>query len=574
MNRRFKAVLLAVFVLALLALAACGGGNDGNGNGADDDNGNGNGDAADGVTYTPGGEDAAPEGHPDFDDTVEGEIYIMIAWGNQFNRDIGNMVVDPEENGCMFFAAFHSTARVFNEIFPNVVINLYQTENSYYWDQQRRNFEAEHGRFPDIFQSHNLAWDATAGLVADLSVYADDPRMQSINPAILDMFTVHGFIPGLPRETIPQGVFVNRELAEQHNINPPRIDWTIQEFTDFINHTDGRTYWGMWEPPIDFISHGTPYIHYALARSEGVATVDLNNPAVRNLLSYVPLWTRDSMQSLNRQHQIPAGLLDSLWWWRIMFFARSHILVTHTNHWELGRMANAVDEIQMANSLRVVSNDWDVFPFPSTPYMGNTIQIHSGAWAIYNYAEGAHEWTAEQEAQRDLAFSFMMFYLTDNRAWEARSQEQMIIGINVPAGYVDVIGTQVPTSFPIVTGADFDFQMQTMFNTDSFSMLADRSRFPGFHRVMEIFQSGEAVGIFGTAIPMYVDEAGTVVNAMVYWHNIHQHWIVDAYTHEPQWLDAILAHLPEWNRVTNDRLARADQQFREALEHWYGIVVN
>jgi len=576
-NKKSRKLLLIAAVMAffVIAIAACGGNNNGN----DDDNvaadnGGATADerANDGAVTndeeTPP-EETGPERPHDFDESVVGEITIMVPWaGPNFVRDIGNLEIPDEEIGNVFFAAFHSTARVFNEIYPNVVINLYQTYNQDYWDQQRDNFMAEHGRFPDIFQSHNLIADAHRGLVADLSVFADDPRMQRINPAILDLYTIHGFIPGLPFETQPQGVYVNREMAEQHNIDPPRLDWTIQEFTDFVNNSDGRTFWGQFEAPIDFINHGTTFTHYSVARPgpDGVPFVDLENEEVRNLLSYVPLWTRQSIQNLNQQGQMPAGVMDAHWWWRIFFWTQGTILATHTNHWELGRVASTAYGVQLA----ATSNDWDVYPFPSTPYRDNTIQLHFTPWAIYNYAEGRHEWTAEERAQLDLAFSFMIFYLTDNRAWEARANQQQVVGVDVAAGYVDIIGTHVPTNFPIVTGADFNLQMQTMFSTDSFSQLADSSRFPGFNKVLDIMQRGDAIGIGGTAFPSVVEEAGGMVNVLHEWNYVTNADLVGAYTHDPQWLDTVLAHLPEWNRNINDRLQRADQALRESLERWYG----
>ena len=505
---------------------------------------------------------------------VEGEITIMTWSGDgSVIRDAGRSTLTPEEISNVYVASLIATARAFNEIYPNVVINFYASAGgSGYWDQRREDFALVNGRFPDIFKSVNLVADAQRGLIADLSVFADDPRMQRINPTVREKFTRHGFIFGFPLESIPWGVYVNRELAEQNNIPIPRPDWNIDEYTAFVTNTDHRTFWGAHDAPHEFLDMMTHYTHYTMIRPGpgGVPHVNLEADAIRHILSYVPQWSTATIRDLDRMGQLPAGVRDQFHWWRIMFFSGNGILSTHTNPWELGNVASVAPGVALA----AVSNDWDYFPFPSTPYRGNTIRMLYTPWAIYNYAEGEHEMTPEQRAQLDLSFAFMMFYMTDNRAWEARANQRQVVGTD--ENYNPIIGTRIFTNFPIVTGADFDFQMQTMFSTDSFSQLADADRFPGFHKVLDIMQNGDTVGAHGIAFPRYVEVGGYMVGVIHEWELAAHYnlaiYFAGVHIHEPQWLDNVLARLPEWNRLSNERLALADQQLRESLTRWYGIT--
>ena len=96
------------------------------------------------------------------------------------------------------------------------------------------NFKAEHGKYPDVYASTDLVGDVSKGLVADLSVFADDPVYQSFNKSIMDIMNYYGFQAGLPQFVQPWAVWVNKELAENNNIDVPEPNWTIDEYTEFM----------------------------------------------------------------------------------------------------------------------------------------------------------------------------------------------------------------------------------------------------------------------------------------------------------------------------------------------------
>ncbi|MCL2406177.1 MAG: hypothetical protein FWC92_11640, partial [Defluviitaleaceae bacterium] len=313
--------------------------------------------------------------------------------------------------------------------------------------------------------------------------------------------------------------------------------------------------------------------HYSMARPgpDGVPSVNLEADAVRDVLELVPTWTNAAVENLNVQGLLPSGIMEQYQWWRINFWSQGAILTHHCNAWELGRVATVAE----TGPLKAVSNDWDLYPFPSTATRDNTVRLLLTPWAIFNYAmdDGDPALSDEEMARLEIAFSFMMFYMTDNRAWEARAAQEQVVGtivVEEGVSYLPAISTLVFPSFPVVTGPDFDFQLNTMFSTESLSQLADADRFPGFHKVMDIMQNGDTVGVEGTAFPWYVEEAGAMVGVIWEWQNVLNPYVAGAAAHDAEWLGNVLARLPEWNRNANERLARADQELRESLERWYG----
>ena len=50
----------------------------------------------------------------------------------------------------------------------------------------------------------------------------------------------------LASSSITLGVYVNKTLANDHNIDIPDPDWTIEEYTDFVLQGNRETFWGQW----------------------------------------------------------------------------------------------------------------------------------------------------------------------------------------------------------------------------------------------------------------------------------------------------------------------------------------
>lgn len=185
------------------------------------------------------------------DPNTEGDISIMCWSGDSvYYENIGSMDWAPEDITSQNVAAIYAMAKEFNKVYPNISINLWAKAddpdgNDTPWLQELENFKAEHGKYPDVYASTDLAGDLSRGMVADLSVYSEEPLYQSFNESLMNMMAFYGFQAGLPQFTQPWGVYVNKALAEANNIEVPDADWDIDEYTEFVSSADGSDgFWG------------------------------------------------------------------------------------------------------------------------------------------------------------------------------------------------------------------------------------------------------------------------------------------------------------------------------------------
>ena len=83
-----------------------------------------------------------------------------------------------------------------------------------------------------------------------------------------------GFQGALPSYSIPWGIWVNKSLATENNIDVPDIDWDIDEYTDFIKSADCETFWGDKSTPVRLIETGTEDINKSILEN-GTVNVKL-----------------------------------------------------------------------------------------------------------------------------------------------------------------------------------------------------------------------------------------------------------------------------------------------------------
>src|SRR5690606_22659392 len=112
---------------------------------------------------------------------TEGELTIMLWSGDgNFYENIGKQTLAPEDLVSQNAATIYAVAKEFNKVYPNVKINVITKLNGpdddgVSWDQFKENFVLEHNKTVDIWASTNLVGEVQRGLVADLSVFANDP---------------------------------------------------------------------------------------------------------------------------------------------------------------------------------------------------------------------------------------------------------------------------------------------------------------------------------------------------------------------------------------------------------------
>jgi ABC-type glycerol-3-phosphate transport system substrate-binding protein len=508
------------------------------------------------------------------DTDVTGEVSIMLWSGDgQFYEDIGNKTYAPEELTGQNQATVYAVAKAFNEIYPNVKVNVYAKQDGpndggVSWTQERENFKTNYGHYPSIWASTDLVGDTTAGLVADLSIFANDPLYKSFNPAIMQMMNYYGVQAGLPQFLQPWGVFINKELADQNNIDVPDPDWTIEEYTDFTAAADMTNFWGSMDTPFSFIFTGTTTLAQQLSTYPGTGDhINLNSNEVKALLPYIAEWADSSIYGLRDAGQVPDQVMNDNWSWGFKFFIENKILTLAGDPWMMGDAANPTEGHWGAAK----SNDWDIYPRPSTPYQPNTVGVVLDPLSVYNYAmeDGNPEMTEDEALKLKVAYTFASFWIGDTRAWEARAAQEFMDG--------EALKSAMNDSLPLVTGDAFDEQMEIWYSTPIHARFKNATLMPGWQKVLEIWEAGQVWDVSDKAYPWNYDNEGVSTPILYEWQNIYNPAVVTGdptatspMRHEAGWTAAVLAKLAQWNTDINARYVTVEADLRAGLKEFYG----
>ena len=495
-------------------------------------------------------------------DTV-GEITVMTWSGSStFLRDIGRRDFAPEDIAGQQDGAMIATARAFNRYFPNVVINVYARDGDHegaMWDMHRENVRLEHGQFPDVFWVFNLINDVQRGMVADLTIFNDDPMYQLINPAAMDMGRIGGRTFALPSYMLPWAIFVNRDLAERENIDMPPINWTLDQYIQFVMNSRPNDFYGAMATLWVMRNSGLPGVDWQLAnRSDGDPWVMVNTEATRNIISMLPQINTHAVWPQNALGNIDYEFMSENGWWGMRFFANGRLLALPYDPWFLGAMAQAT--VDPGHWLNIGDLDWDVFPRPSTPYVGNHVGVVYDPVSIRNFAmdDGDPNLSPEEYEQLALAWEFMRFKVGDTRAWAERANQRYGTGL----------AFAVSDSLPVVTGQAFDDQMDLWFASGR-EVLRDANRFPGLHRVFELFEDGQFPAFSYKTVPWHFEFEGAPRTILLEWTNMWDAQFAGARDLDPHWLDELFARLPEWDVLFNERFDNEWNTMVEAMNRFY-----
>jgi maltose-binding protein MalE len=507
------------------------------------------------------------------DPNTEGSIDIMVWSGDStYYEDIGAKEWAPEDMTSQNVAAVHALAKQFKQLYPKVKVNLWaKTDdphgNGTSWYQEMENFKAQHGKHPDIYASTDLAGDVSLGLVADLTPFKDDPLYQTFNPSIMALMNYYGFQAGLPQFLQPWGVYINKELAENNNIDVPEPNWTIDDYTAFVNSADNKTFWGAMDTPLSFIATGTTAINYRLNKYDGEGDyVDLASDEVAKTLSYVPEWAKSSVWAQFGLGNVPQEIMDDGWWWGFRFFCRNYILTLDGDPWMIGAASGGKNEDGTWKVNAVESGDWDIYPRPATEFRGNTMGIVIDPMAIHNYAMDDNDpaWSEEEIAKLQLAYAFGSFWCGATEGMKARVE--MIYSDNgAPRSALN-------DSLPLVTGPAFDEQMAIWGSTKEHARYLDKDLMPGFQYVLELWEKGEMWDISDKTYLYHIIEDGTRVNNLREWLSATNAEVLGVGTTDANWLDTVKAKLGDWNETINARFVKAEGKLKEGLMKYYGLT--
>ena len=519
-----------------------------------------------GLTACGGDKDTPPvETYDGLPTDVEGRIDIMLWSGSgTYLEDLGHADIADDELTAQNDAAAYAVAKKFNEIYPNVVINVLAHKGDAWsdgkiWSQELNTYKDAYGQHPTIWATIDLPGDIANGIVADLSVFSADPVYKSMNPSIMQMMSYNGFQGGLPQYILPWGIFVNKELALSKNLDVPGFDWDIDEYTDFIGNHETDVYYGSMDTPIRIIETGTNDIAKSLFEYDGTGDfVNLNSDEVRSLLPYLDEWNEHAVWGGDYSDQF----MSDNGWWSYNFFKNGKLLTLEGDPWMMGDCAHPDEDWWGA----CISEDWDIYPRPSTDFVDNNVGIVLDPMAVYNHCldDGNLACSAEEELKIQLSYTFASFWIASTDSWNARASQQFI---DVES---QTYSSSLNDSFPVTTGDLFNEQMNVWYSVPKHARFADESVMPGFHEVIRIYEEGQFWDISDKSFPYFYDDDGTRRPNMEEWKSYYNSEINGGVEKgDSNFIDTILGNLSTWNTLSNERFAESWATMLDGMDRYY-----
>jgi hypothetical protein len=377
----------------------------------------------------------------------------------------------------------------------------------------------------------------------------------------MNMMNYYGFQAGLPQYILPWGVYVNKELANEQNLDVPDPDWDIDEYTDFIQNSKEDEYYGSMDTPIRILETGTNDLAKSLFEYDGTGDyVDLNSDELRALVPYLEEWTSDSVYD-----NATDTFISDNGGWAYFLFSRGKLLTYEGDPWMMGDCA--IDDPDWWASCN--SNDWDIYPRPSTDYVDNTVGIVLDPMAVYNSCldDGDLSCSVEEELQIKVNYTFASFWIGDTDSWQARADQEF---------YDEGSGSyssSLNDSFPVVQGDEFESQINIWYSVPKHTRFSDANAMPGFQEILRIYEDGQFWDISDKAYPYFYNVEGTRREILYEWKNYWDETINGGVTKaDANFIETILGNLATWNEDTNTRFEEAFADLQQGLKIYYGYT--
>lgn len=128
--------------------------------------------------------------------------------------------------------AIEESIEAFNELYPNITVNLSVTPFSEYWTKLQT--QASSDTLPDLFWMNgpNIQLYALNDKIEPITgaVDAGDIDPSKYPESLVDLYTVGETSYGVPKDFDTIGVWVNKELFERAGVELPAADWTWDDF--------------------------------------------------------------------------------------------------------------------------------------------------------------------------------------------------------------------------------------------------------------------------------------------------------------------------------------------------------
>ncbi len=122
-------------------------------------------------------------------------------------------------------------AQLFMDKYPDITVEI--TYQNGAWPDILAARQAD-GTFPDLFWNPDVHTFIVSDYVADLSIFQDDVEYVNWNSALMAMANYGGMQAAVPNKYFTSGVYINKDMLEQNNIDIPELDWSYEDMTNII----------------------------------------------------------------------------------------------------------------------------------------------------------------------------------------------------------------------------------------------------------------------------------------------------------------------------------------------------
>lgn len=360
--------------------------------------------------------------------TYKGKLTYLI-WG-------GEIDIEQEQ----------AKANLFTEKYPDIEIEIVQQNGP--WPDILAAKQAD-GTFPDLFWNPEIYTFIVSDYIADLSVFNDDIDYSKWNADLMNMANYGGMQAAVPNKYFTSGVYINKSLLEENNIEMPSINWSLQDMTDIISSlaATGGDFrgcgWPIWNGI--FVTPSGMYRNI-----EAGKPFDFGDPENIKIHEYrheqFP-YSNDYLKEIDKKDYTfetgKVGIIDDM-------------------SWGIGWYAKEVNEGQG------LGFEWDYYPLPSLEPNGQQYQLAVADFiSVANIAmtDGNRE-INESEMEKLTACYVLLKYLCLNEEGYLKALE---LGFN---------------SLPV-------FESQTA--TDAFVNAYGIADKPGYKRVLEMMNDPEVM---------------------------------------------------------------------------------
>ncbi len=312
--------------------------------------------------------------------TYQGKLVYLI-WG-------GEMDVNQEKAKAALFEAAH----------PGITVEIVQQNGP--WPDILAARQAD-GTFPDLFWNPELYRFVVSGYVADLSLFKNDVDWGKWNAALMKMANYGGMQSAIPNKYFTSGVYLNKTLLEQNNIDVPAVSWSMDDMlsiTRAVGEASKDLRGCAW--PIYYPAASTPAgLARALKEGKPFDFGTAENIKFNEIRGAMWKYSNDYLKGVDNK---------DIW------FDTGKIAIMDDMSWGIGWWAVDVNE------KKGLPFDWDYYPVPSLEKGGKQYQLAVADFvSVANIAkaDGDPALSAAEKEKLTAAYVLLKYLSIDEKAY-------------------------------------------------------------------------------------------------------------------------------------------------------------